>query len=300
MAGGSLATYRLAAQGEAAEPVLAIHGITSSSQNWVAVARSLEQMAPAGRARRGEADTSAIALLAVDLRGRGASNELPGPYGLAAHERDMVAVLDHFGIERGVVVGHSLGAYIAARVAADHPDRVRAVVLVDGGLRIPQREGTDPETFLESFLGPTLARLQMRFASPAEYHDWWRAHPAFATGDIDDADLVRYADHDLVGEEPELRSAVSEEAVRADAADLVESGDDALRLTVPATMLCAPRGLQDDPNPMQPLEVAREWAAGAPELRRVIAVPDVNHYTIALGETGARAVAAAVAAATAA
>ena len=35
---------------------------------------------------------------------------------------------------------------------------------------------------------------------------------------------------------------------------------------------------------MQPLALAQAWAAGAPELREVIAVPDVNHYTLALGE----------------
>jgi hypothetical protein len=40
-----------------------------------------------------------------------------------------------------------------------------------------------------------------------------------------------------------------------------------------------------------------QWAAGAPELRRAIEVPDVNHYTIVLGQAGAQAVATAVASA---
>src|SRR5436305_665529 len=80
--------------------------------------------------------------------------------------------------------------------------------------------------------------------------------------------LAAWADHDLVVEQPELRSAAAEEAVRADAADLFESGDDARRLTVPATLLCAPSGLLDDPNQMQPVAVAQEWAAGEPQLRQ--------------------------------
>ncbi len=54
-----------------------------------------------------------------------------------------------------------------------------------------------------------------------------------------------------------MRSAVVEEAVRGDAADLFESGEDAPALTVPATLLCAPRGLQDGPDPMQPLPLAQ-------------------------------------------
>ena len=43
-----------------------------------------------------------------------------------------------------------------------------------------------------------------------------RRHPAFARGDVDDADLVAYAEHDLIGESPSLRSSVSEPAVRGE------------------------------------------------------------------------------------
>jgi lipase len=277
--GGTLAAFRLGAHGGSAEPALAIHGITSSHASWVPVSRALGE--------RG-------ALVAVDLRGRGDSNGLPGPYGLSAHARDMLAALDALGLARGVVVGHSLGAYVAARLAVEHPDRVRAVVLVDGGLRIPGTGGADPRAFLDAFLGPALARLQMRFSSDEEYRRWWRAHPAIASSDVEDMDLAAYADHDLIGEPPRLRSAVVEEAVRDDAADLFESPDDAAALTVPATLLCAPRGLQDGPDPMQPLPLAERWAAAAPERREVIAVPDVNHYSLVLGRAGAREVADAV------
>jgi len=279
--GGSLAAFRLGAGG-GVQPVLAIHGITSSYASWVAVGRALGERA---------------ALAAVDLRGRGDSNGLRGPYGLASHVRDMLAVLDALGLERAVVAGHSLGAYIAAKLAAEHPERVRSLVLVDGGLRIPGTAEADPQAFLDAFLGPALARLRMRFSSRDEYREWWRAHPAIAAGDVDEADLAVYADHDLIGEPPEMRSAVLEEAVRADAADLFASGDDADALAVPATLLCAARGLQDGPDPMQPLGLAQAWAAGAPELREVIAVPDVNHYTLVLGRAGSDEVGDAIASA---
>lgn len=280
--GGTIAAFRLADGGEGAPCVVAVHGITSSSRNWIAVARELD-----GR----------VTLVAVDLRGRGASNRVPGPYGLAAHERDVLAVLDRLGLERAVLAGHSLGAYVVARVAGAHPERVHAAVLVDGGLRIPGTENVDPQAFLDAFLGPALARLRMRFENREQYRDFWRAHPALANADVDDADLVAYADYDLIGEEPELRSAVSEDAVRADAGDLFALGADANGLAVPATLLVAPRGLLDEPRPMQPVALAREWEAGSPETRRAIEVPDVNHYTIALGTRGARAVGEAIAAA---
>jgi pimeloyl-ACP methyl ester carboxylesterase len=273
VAGGTLAVYRL---GSADPVVLGVHGITSNSHAWLAVARILGDSA---------------SLAAVDLRGRGRSSELPGPYGVAAYARDVLAALDQLGIEQTVVVGHSLGAYIVARLAADHPERIRAAVLVDGGLTIPGARDVDPQRFIDGFLGPVLARLRERFPSHEAYRDWWRAHPALRGGVVADPDLVAFADHDLVGQEPELRSSVVEDAVRADAAEMLEIGEAAHRLTVPTTLLCASRGLFDEPNPMQPLDLVRAWAAEAPDHRRAVQVPGANHYTLLFGERGARAVA---------
>jgi lipase len=283
VAGGSLATFRFGeGSGDGLPTVVAVHGITASSHSWVAVARSL-----GGR----------ISLIAPDLRGRGRSNGLPGPYGMAAHARDILAVLDHFGLERPVLVGHSLGAYILARLAADHPERVATLVLVDGGLTAPPKEEVDPQEFVEKFLGPALARLKMTFSSREEYHEWWRKHPAFSGDAVEDTDLVAFADHDLVGSEVSLRSAVSEESVRGDADELFTIGEPAHKLAVPATLMHAPRGLLDEPNPMQPADLVQAWADEAPGQRRVVPVEDVNHYTILHGRAGASAVASVVAAA---
>jgi pimeloyl-ACP methyl ester carboxylesterase len=274
--GGTLAAFRLSG---GAESVLAVHGITANSRAWLPVARSLE-----GRA----------ALVAVDLRGRAASSGLPGPYGMEAYARDMLAVLDHCRMERAVLVGHSLGAYAVARLAADHPERVRAAVLVDGGLTDPALQDVDPEPFLAAFLGPALARLELTFADRGAYHDWWRTHPAFATADVADSDLNAYADHDLGGSPPELRSTVVRDAVRADAHELFEMGKPAHRLSVPVEMLRAPRGLQNEATPMIAPELASAWADAEADQRRVLEVPDVNHYTIVMGRSGARAVAQAI------
>ena len=277
VAGGTLATFRLGDHD--AEPVMAVHGITANSHAWLAVARALE-----GRS----------ALLAPDLRGRGASSALPPPYGMAAYVRDMLAVLDHCGIGRAVLVGHSLGAFAVARFAADHPERVRAAVLVDGGLTLPGIEDADPQVVLSAVLGPALTRLELTFDAPEAYHDWWRAHPAFAWADVADADLVAYANHDLGGHPPRLRSVVAAEAVRTDAGEMFEIGKPAHRLSVPVEMLRAPRGLQNDPTPLIPAALAEAWVAGAPEQRSVREVPDVNHYTIVMGAAGSRAVAEAI------
>lgn len=280
--GGSLAAFRLAAAVPDGERVLAIHGITSSSRTWLATARALGDRA---------------GLAAVDLRGRARSGELPPPFGLDAHVRDMVAVLDALGIERAVVAGHSLGAYVATHLAVTHPDRVRRLVLVDGGLTIPETaEVEDPQEFIRAFLGPTLDRLQMTFEDLAAYRRWWGEHPALAAPDIDPADLDAYAAHDLVGEPPKMRSSINPQVVSDDGLDLFGTPD-AERLPVPAVLLVAPRGMVDDPHPMQPFPAARQWAQADPDRRRAALVDDVNHYTIVFAAHGAAVVADEIAAA---
>jgi pimeloyl-ACP methyl ester carboxylesterase len=275
--GGELACFRLG-ESEGRPLAVAVHGITANSRAWLPVARALGDRA---------------GLFALDLRGRSRSSALPGPYGIEAHVHDLLAAIDALELERVVLAGHSLGAYIVVRFAASYPDRVQSLVLVDGGLPIPGGEDLD----LDEFLGPTLARLKLRFADRAAYRAWWREHPAVRDSDIADQDLFAYADHDLVGPPPEMRPSVAEEAVRADGADLVHTAEVAYSLDVAARLLCAPRGLMDGPNPMQPLALAQSWAAQRASQREATLVPDVNHYSITLGARGARAVADAIAAA---
>ena len=131
--------------------MLAVHGITASSRAWAAVARAL----PEG-----------WALVAVDLRGRGGSRELPGPTGLARHVDDLervVAHLDPAGSGELVLTGHSLGAYVALLLAEDSPQRFPRLVLVDGGIPLPVPEDVDLDDLLQATLGPALTRLSQTF-----------------------------------------------------------------------------------------------------------------------------------------
>jgi len=54
-----------------------------------------------------------------------------GPFTVAQHVADAVAVLDGLGLADAVVLGHSWGGFLAAVLAAEHPDRVRGLLLVD-------------------------------------------------------------------------------------------------------------------------------------------------------------------------
>src|ERR1700742_2622937 len=81
VAGGKLNVARSGPPpAEAAGVVIAAHGLTPGLMTWRTLARRLDDR---------------ICLLAPDLRGRGRSANLPGPYGMAAHVADLVAMLDH-------------------------------------------------------------------------------------------------------------------------------------------------------------------------------------------------------------
>jgi 3-oxoadipate enol-lactonase len=65
-----------------------------------------------------------------DLRGFGAS-ELGGPFSIADLADDVAALLDHLRIDRAVVVGLSMGGYVALAFAAKYPRRTLGIALSD-------------------------------------------------------------------------------------------------------------------------------------------------------------------------
>ena len=64
-----------------------------------------------------------------DLRGHGLSDAPANGYDHATMTRDILGVMDALEIERAVLTGGSMGAALATRIAAEHPDRVEKLVL---------------------------------------------------------------------------------------------------------------------------------------------------------------------------
>lgn len=258
-------------------PWLLVHGVTASHLAWSWVA--------------GEA--SDTRLIAPDLRGRGRSADVEGPVGMAAHADDLAAILDAAGVERAVVVGHSMGAFVSAVFADRHPSRVARVVLVDGGLPLDLPAGMTPVEAVRHVLGPVAARLEMRFPDRAAYRDFWRGHPAFAGRE--DPLLDEYFDYDLVGDEPALRPATTLATVEADSIDQNTGTDIARaldRMPRPTVLLAAERGLRAEVPPLYP-DLARVRREN-PALGGVRRVDATDHYSIVMSTEGARAVVAAV------
>ncbi|HSO23520.1 MAG TPA: alpha/beta hydrolase [Chondromyces sp.] len=107
----------------AAEVVL-IHGLGANLAFWYwGVGRPLGQLFP---------------LTAYDLRGHGRSEITAAGYTTAAMAADLLALLDHLGVERAHLVGHSFGGAVALHAAVLAPGRVASLTLVDAILRLFQ------------------------------------------------------------------------------------------------------------------------------------------------------------------
>lgn len=274
--GGTLRVARWPGR-DGAPVAIAAHGITATHRCWSNVAEHLGDD---------------VTLIAPDLRGRGGSNAISGPLGIARHTDDLVAVLDHLQIESAPFVGHSMGAFVVAAAAARHPARVSSLVIIDGGIRlvdIAPGDDVDIDALLQQIIGPSLERLKTTFPSRAAYHDFWRRHPAFRDGY--DEHVEAYVDYDLTGDRPNLRSGVSLEAVYADSRDTlidVETITAIERITQPAVFVWATRGVMDQPPGLYELAAVQALQAKVPHLQtdRV----DANHFMLVLGN-GAPAVA---------
>lgn len=256
--------------------VLALHGITANGLAWQTLADELVRRHGVG----------AVRVLAPDLRGRAASREVPGPYGIGSHAADTLAIASAFG-GHPVLVGHSMGAFVAASAAAKDSDRYGGLVLVDGGLGFPA-PGRDVDAALAAVIGPAMTRLSMVFDSPDDHLAFWRRHPAVGPllAGPRGPWLRRYLDHDLVRTAEGWRSSCVLEAVRADGRDVLADPDTlsaarrAVESGVGTELLWAERGLLDEPQGLY--DTSRLDALHLPSALRTTAVRDSNHYSVIL------------------
>jgi len=254
--------------GEGSDPVLALHGITAQHRTFNATARYLEH--PDG-------------LVALDLRGRGDSEKPPpASYGLSRHARDVIRTLDHLGVERGVLVGHSMGAFVALHTALLYPERVRGLVLLDGGWPRPEEEPDEEEAAaIAEGLERAYSRLDMVFESPNDYLDFWFPGQNLTIEDLP-PDLADYYLYDLERVEGGYTPKASREAAEEDG-DSVSSESptaEALRgIGCPVALVRAEAGFFPESRPLISDET-RDTMAGALDLRLEHRLRGANHYTM--------------------
>jgi pimeloyl-ACP methyl ester carboxylesterase len=260
-------------------PIVCIHGLTASSMSFVGLAASF---------------VGQHAVLSIDLRGRGNSDKPTAPYGMAQHARDVAAVLRAFGAESYLVVGHSMGAYIATALATQEPELVAGLVMLDGGYFPPMPAGLSADEILNLVVGPAvIGRLTQTFPSHEAYLQYWRGLPAYPPDEWN-AWLETYLAYDLGGDAPQLQPKGSEVGVRADFADMLRRAEITARLQAvrcPTLVLRAEQGMTPGQPGILPDAVVPAICELVPHAETQT-IHDVTHYTILFNPRGVAQVAA--------
>ena len=258
--------------------VVLIHGLTGNSRWWTPVVSHL----PAD-----------LGLIALDVRGRGASWQAPGPYDLKTIADDVALCLDHLGVESGTVAGYSMGAWVANLIGKHHPDRADRLVLVDGGLPIEFNEGLDTEAILDEIVGPSLERISMEFDTIDAYFGFFSRHPALVGRW--DSTLETFLSYDVHRVDNMWRPRANGEAFIQAVYDLTldpETVSAWREVETPTTLLVVDYDMADQPGGFIRLETAQEAVAANPNIELSL-LEGLNHYTLMFGD-GAPLVAEAI------
>jgi pimeloyl-ACP methyl ester carboxylesterase len=108
-------------------------------------------------------------LISPDLRGRGLSSKPAFRYTLEDHAQDILGLLDHLNIGKALLGGHSYGGLLSVYLAANYPDRVEKLIILDAAAEM------NPNA--PAMLGPTLSRLDKTFPSYESYLAEMKASP---------------------------------------------------------------------------------------------------------------------------
>ena len=115
-----------------------IHGWCCNQSMW---SDQIEAFAPNHR------------IIAVDLRGHGESDKPDQDYDIAGFANDMAWLIREIGLDRPVIIGHSMGGVTTLNLLREHPDIARAAVFVDAGI-LPVPEEVRP------LIGQTIEALK--------------------------------------------------------------------------------------------------------------------------------------------
>ena len=259
--------------GEGPDPVVCLHGITAQHRAFNAAARYLGP---------------SLGLVGVDLRGRGDSDKPESGYSLEAHAADVVRVSDHLGLQSAVLAGHSMGAFVALKTALLFPERVRALLLLDGGwprVESPPREMTEVEkqeaSALEEGLARAFKRLDMTFESPEAYLDFWFPDQNLKMEDLP-PDLADYYLYDLGEVENGYNPKASRVAAEEDSPSVSSTSPTAEQMcgvACPVALVRASQGFFPGSDPLISDET-RDVMAESLDIRTEILLEGANHYTM--------------------
>lgn len=241
-------------------PLLLLHGLTANRWSWRGLLRN-----GLGEGRR---------VLIPDLRGRGESAKPPRSYTMDDHAQDLLALMDDLLIRQADVVGHSFGGLLGTYLAAQYPERVRRLVIIDAGL-----EATDPAVLPK--IRPSLERLGQIVPSWEAYLRAIKGAHYYADGFWDD-DLEAFYRADVAMlEDGQVRSVTAPYAIEQAVEGVISLDwrDLFARVSCPALLVNAPAPFPNGLPPVLSEASARETAALMPRCQ--YAAVEGNHITLA-------------------
>ena len=257
-------------------PVIAIHGLTASFISFIGVAERLAGRRP---------------LFALDLRGRGDSEKPDGPYGMAQHARDVAAAMQTLGLGPSVIVGHSMGAFVATALAAQNPELVSGIIMIDGGYVPDLPVGVDSTKMLDATLALRISQLRQTYESRQAFMEFWRQQPNFPPEDWN-AWTESFLDYEVTGDTT-VRPKASAEGVRIDVAEAFKKDEIIDRLKsvkIPVLLVRAEAGFEPNRPPIFPDSVMPAFRECLPDMKEEM-ITGTTHFTVTLGERGATRVA---------
>jgi lipase len=255
--------------GSGPDPILCLHGITAQHRAFNALARYL---------------ASSRSLVGVDLRGRGDSAKPESGYGLEAHAGDVIRVLDHLGLRQAVILGHSMGAFVALKTVLSYPHRVRALIFLDGGwprVEASSEEQEQEAAAIEEGLARAFRRLDMVFESPEDYLNFWFPDQNLTMDDLP-PDLADYYLYDLEEVEGGYQPKASRAAAEEDSPSVSSTSPTAEEMRnvgCPVALVRASEGFFPGSDPLISGET-RDAMDGVLDLRSDTLVEGANHYTM--------------------
>ena len=258
-------TFHVIQWGTQGTPIICVHGITANAFYFQALADAL---------------ASDHRVFAYDLRGRGDSDKPEQGYNIPIHAADLSELIDELGLERPVVIGHSLGALIALYFAAHYPEKLSKLVLIDAGTPLPWNTSDERPTWLNL----SFNRLGTPVASFQEYIQRLKATPHLGPYWNEYIDI--YFEHDVRrGSDGSVVAKAYREAVLEDQLYLEEDNrpdQQWAHVQVPTLFLRAGQASISEGDQLVPEESA---AAARQAIKdcRYVNFPTLNHYTIILG-----------------
>jgi pimeloyl-ACP methyl ester carboxylesterase len=141
-------------------------------------------------------------VIGIEAQGHGRTADIDRAISPAALAGDVIGLLDHLGIDRAHVLGHSQGAAVTLELAISHPDRVRSVVPASASVRPDgmHPDLSDPSKFATSTRMPT----QQDFIDFQQAYQRLSPHPEhfndfLASLSSSNADVQGWSDEQLAG-----------------------------------------------------------------------------------------------------